>query len=136
MIELETTTIACAPYYVSKYVFRSMCFETHDKDLSCSHYISMAATGVNKVLNKITRFAIRVLSAIAGTAIFVFMLPLTLGMMMLMVLFSIVTKATPGSRLHKSPVHVSRQKKTRPSAPTADAPQKPPIEGSYTVIDK
>lgn len=77
------------------------------------------------MLKTIRQYAFKGLSFTAAIAVFLFTLPLTLGLMLLMLFTGAVTIATLRYRISKT---VKQKPVTNP--------KKAPIEGSYTVIDK
>lgn len=85
------------------------------------------------MLNKIKHYVARGASSLIGTAVFIFMLPLTLSMMLLVLLLGVAAKATLANRLRKSGVDVNN---IYSQAQKKASGQKPPIEGSYTIVDK
>jgi hypothetical protein len=87
------------------------------------------------MLATLKHYSHRVLTAATAATVFLFMLPLTLGMMLLMLILSIFARAS--LKRHLQPAGDRQQhaggKKPRDSKP-GERPQKPPIEGTYTVL--
>ncbi len=82
-------------------------------------------------------FVARGVSSVAAIAMFVVMLPVTIGLMLIMVVAGAATLATVRHRLRKAGVNVDWQSDNNANAEqTANHMDKPPIEGSYTVIQK
>ena len=88
------------------------------------------------MLTKIKHLAARGLNSITAVVVFAVMLPLTLGMLLLMLLVGIATRASLRGQLRKQNTDADRHSSVRQSTPAAaNKNQKPPIEGSYTVVD-
>ena len=82
-------------------------------------------------------FIARGMSSIAAIAMFVIMLPVTIGLMLIMLVAGAATLATVRHRLRKAGVNVGWQSANdAKEQQTANNLDKPPIEGSYTVIQK
>lgn len=77
------------------------------------------------------------LSGLAAFAFLLITLPLTLGMMLLVLIGGVLTMATLRHRMN-STGYTGPARRGQPHSETSqsDSPLKPPIEGSYTVIDK
>ncbi|OED35129.1 hypothetical protein AB833_31305 [Chromatiales bacterium (ex Bugula neritina AB1)] len=89
------------------------------------------------MLIKLKHYAARAISSIVALVVFLFMLPLTLGMMLLMFLVGIATVATMRYRLHNSQGPVKWPNGSKPDGtPATSHSHKAPIDGSYTVIDE
>lgn len=87
------------------------------------------------MLSTIKRVAQRTLSTVIAFTVFLFMLPLTLGMMVLMLVVGFAAKATLGRQLKKYQAAADRATET--SSPRhPGAAQKQPIEGSYTIVNE
>jgi len=89
------------------------------------------------MLKKIRPIASRGLQSIAAILVFVIMLPVTVAMMLLMMVASISIIATLRSRSWKSNTDIGWESAVSSSVRQAkNNPQKPPIEGSCTVVEK
>ncbi len=90
------------------------------------------------MLGTIRQYAGNGLSAIAAAVAFVVMLPVTIGLMLIMLLAGAVTLATVRHRLlQKSSASADWPHPAgKPDAGPESKRQNPPIEGSYTVISK
>jgi len=86
------------------------------------------------VLTKIKHYVARGGTSLVGIAIFILMLPLTVGMMLLMILLSIAAKSTIANSQRKPGIDASTLYSQ--GSKVVKRRQKPPIEGSYTVIGK
>jgi len=82
-------------------------------------------------------FLTKALSSVIAISLFIIMLPLTIGISVLMLFTGLITFATLRYQLRKRVTNTNNNSETQATkSQTKDAVQKPPIEGSYTVIDK
>lgn len=87
------------------------------------------------MLATIKHISSRVLRSVTAATVFLFMLPLTLGMMLLMLLLGIFARASLNRQLQRAGVQPQQTGGKKPRNPKpAERPQKPPIEGTYTVL--
>jgi len=84
---------------------------------------------------KIRHFTARAFSTIFAFGLFILLLPVTVGLTLIMLLFSLLTLATLRSQLEKKSATSMDQKSHTTRKQTAENLRKPPIEGSYKVID-
>ena len=85
------------------------------------------------MLGKIKVYAGRGLSSLAAATMFVVMLPVTFGLMLMMLAAGVVTFITMRHRLRKNGVEINWPQKPTVDTTTEGA-EKPPIEGTYTVV--
>ena len=85
------------------------------------------------MLGKLKLYTRKGLSSLAAAAMFVIMLPVTLGLMLMMLMAGLVTFIAMRHRLRKSGIEINWPQKPTGGATTEDT-LKPPIEGTYTVI--
>jgi len=82
-------------------------------------------------------FLTRTLSSIFAISLFIIMLPLTIAIAAIMLLTGLVTMATLRYQWRKRIENMNSNTETVTTKPHSnESVQKPPIEGSYTVIDK
>ena len=85
------------------------------------------------MLAKIRRATARGISSLSGVAVFVILLPITVAMMLVMLLFGFAARLLITGRLRKSMAeHADLAKAAKKPA---NSGQRQPIEGSYRVID-
>ena len=89
------------------------------------------------MLDTIKQLMVRGMSTLAAIMMFVIMLPVTIGLMLIMLVTGAAAVATLRHRLRKAGVNVGWQNESSGSgSQSAESFEKPPIEGSYTVIQK
>jgi len=86
------------------------------------------------MLTKIKGYVFKGLSTIVGVCAFLLLLPLTFGMVLLTIIASVATIFSVRYQAGKSEAGFNSCVDTT-SQQTHEHSQKPPIEGSYTVID-
>ncbi len=88
------------------------------------------------MLDNIKFYVAKGLSAIAAAAVFIVMLPLAIGAMLMMLFAGMAAVATLRHRVRKAHSSgVLPENSVRPAKQNDDLQQRPPIEGSYTVIN-
>lgn len=89
------------------------------------------------MLNKLKNYAGKGVSSLAAAILFVVMLPITFGVMLVMVFAGMITLATVRHRMRKAGVSVNWPTgSNRQGSEPAQESQREPIEGSYTVVQK
>ena len=87
--------------------------------------------------NSIKSLMVRILSPIFALAVFILMLPLTAAAVIVMLFTGIVAIAVLRYRLRRTSIDPGGYSNIRTTTKDAQhREQKPPIEGSYSVIDK
>lgn len=89
------------------------------------------------MLNNIKNYVGKGASFVAAAVMFVVMLPITFGVMLVMVFAGMITLATVRHRMRKAGVSVNWPASSdRHGSESAQDNQREPIEGSYTVVQK
>lgn len=89
------------------------------------------------MIDNIKFYVTKGLSTIAAVAIFIVMLPLAIGAMLMMLFAGMATLATLRHHVRKAGTSGGLHKNVdHPAQNKYNNLQKPPIEGSYTVIDE
>ena len=89
------------------------------------------------MLNKLKNYAGKGVSSVAAAIMFVVMLPITFGVMLVMVFAGMITLATVRHRMRKAGVRVNWPTEgNRQGSEPAQESEREPIEGSYTVVQK
>jgi len=84
---------------------------------------------------KVRQFAVRALSAIFTLGVFILLLPITVGLTLVMLFGGLVTLATLRYQLRKKPADVAKPNCATERTQKTEKLSRPPIEGSYTVIE-
>jgi len=84
---------------------------------------------------KVKLFAARVFSAILAIGLFILLLPITIGVTVGVMFVGLVTLATLRYRLGKKSMDAAGLNSHTTRDQTAENLHKPPIEGSYKVVE-
>ena len=84
---------------------------------------------------KIKRFVARVFSAVFAFGLFIVLLPVTVGLTLVMMLIGLITLTTLRYQVEKKTVNDTDLNSHTPHKQTTENLRKPPIEGSYTVVE-
>jgi len=84
---------------------------------------------------KIKRFVARVFSAVFAFGLFIVLLPVTVGLTLVMMLIGLITLTTLRYQVEKKTVNDTDLNSHTTHKQTTENLRKPPIEGSYTVVE-
>ena len=84
---------------------------------------------------KIKRFVARAFSAVFGLGLFIVLLPVTVGLTLVMMLIGLITLTTLRYQVEKKTVNDTDPNSHTTHKQTTKNLHKPPIEGSYTVVE-
>lgn len=89
------------------------------------------------MLNRIKSVLARIISAAVAVTVFILTIPLTIAAMIMMLFTGAVAMVVMRNRLRKMHIDTAQYSDTVFStAKPEKARRKPPIEGSYSVVDK
>ncbi len=89
------------------------------------------------MLTRIKSYLVKIVSAVFAASVFIITLPLTFAAMIMMLFASMVAVIVVRNRLRKLHIDNIRYPETYAAKETTEYnQQKPPIEGSYAVVDK